>query len=363
MSWEDLISSRVVAPMNPGKFSVVRWDIDGIAFCHEYNEQLHLVRMLCKLRVTTGGGGLLGLVSNYGSSTQCSNPLDKVYAFLAMAQDSPDLPAIVPDYGASAAEVLLQVWLRSILQQTKAVRPTSPGPFMNMMAFSYADDCQFADFLLDVFETQYALFLKDSTSRKAFSPFYNAFIDAVQAIYDSGRQSQAQRLGKILPPKIEWFRTHAKNPHGQRSMSFPQREQENFNRFAFDKEFLWNCREELRQAGNWACTKDLRDLVNPSNYIMPLTRPAPTADDPAFGGCWHMGTQPIQELDEDNRPFYHESRKWHRSKRPGHFVRPSAVDTWRVGREFANAASQQVALQADDYVAMPFMFGLDKLSR
>ena len=36
-----------------------------------------------------------------------------------MAQDSPDLPAMVPDYGASAAEVLLQVWLRSILQQNK----------------------------------------------------------------------------------------------------------------------------------------------------------------------------------------------------------------------------------------------------
>ena len=76
-----------------------------------------------------------------------------------------------------------------------------------------------------------------------------------------------------------------------------------------------------------------------------------------------MGTQPIQELDEDNRPFYHESRRWHQSKRLGYFIRPSAVDTWQVRQELSNATAQQVALQDDDYVAMPFMFGLDKLSR
>ena len=121
-------------------------------FGHEYIDQLHLVPMPCK-GFTTGGGDLLGLVGGYGSTTQCSNPLDKVYAFLAMGHSFPGLPDIVPEYGASAAEILLQVWLRSILRRIKAVRPPSPGPFMNMLGFRYADDCQFADFLLDVFET------------------------------------------------------------------------------------------------------------------------------------------------------------------------------------------------------------------
>ena len=46
---------------------------------------------------------------------------------------------------------------------------------MNMMAFSYADDCQFADFLLDVFETQYVRFFSrilrpEKLSRRSITP-------------------------------------------------------------------------------------------------------------------------------------------------------------------------------------------------
>ena len=337
-----------------------RWDIDGIVFGHEYTDQLHLIRMLCR-HINTGGQDLLGLVRTYGTMTQCSNPRDTFYAFLDMAQESPDLPAIVPDYEASAAEVLLQAWLRNILQSTTIVRPASPGPFMNMLAFTYTDDCQFADFLLDVFETQFVHVLIDLASRTPQSPFYHAFIDAFQAIYNSGRRSQGQRLGNILPPKIEWFKTRSRAPNGS-PMTSAQREQETFRRFAIDKQFLWNCREELRQAGRWPYTRNLRRLVDPSQFRLPLTPPAPSAViDPAFtGGSWITGTQPMQNYDEKNRPS--TSRRWYQTKKRGVWERASAIDTRKTRLEFDETSAQSMFLLGEDYIGMPYMFGLEKLS-
>ncbi|KAK3713006.1 hypothetical protein LTR37_008691 [Vermiconidia calcicola] len=344
-SWEDLFQSRVEVPGQIPKINALglpsfrgraqvepRFDLDGVVFGDKYSDQLHLVRMICYAKFARGGlvnenrTSLRKLVERYGVLTDCSNPVDKVYAFLAMQSPLAGPSPILPNYGAGKADVLIQ-----LLFYDDYI--ANPLPYMSLLDFTYEDDCHLMDFLLDEYELRFATVLVDHSSQEPWSLFYDTFIDWVQAMYTSGKRSGSWRLGKGLPPNIEWYKYPLRNANGRRMLP-PERDMERLRRYTADKNRLWQAREALRPAGHWAHrsrTAGTLDLSGARHPKVGFNQSAGQTEAQAQGS-WMRGTQPVPMVDEKNRQI-HQGR-WYEGSKQGAWTRPSAINTKRIQEEF-----------------------------
>lgn len=354
-SWEDLFQRRMDFPS--GKLynldrsereaclGSAKFDLDGIAFRESYTDQLHLVRTICCERFCreasgdAGEGSLSDLVRKYGVLTMCANPMDKVFAFLAMQSRSQE-SIVRADYRTSPAQLLLTIWLGD-----NAIG--HPLPYMNLLGFTFEDDCHFVDFLIDQYKSRMPDVLGDPGSEGPWKRFCENFLKGVQAVYDSSTQSPTPRLGHYLPAHEEWYKHtfHKRNGH---PMDASERELEHSNRCFLERKHLESSRRALRAQGLWAAPSDLARPIDFSR-----TRQHGVESEAQFSPkngaarwaqiAWLEGTQPQNKRNVNNRPM-HTTGKWYdfhfdgiytdRGRRAGTWIRPSVIDTQLVRKEF-----------------------------
>ncbi|KAF2122504.1 heterokaryon incompatibility protein-domain-containing protein [Lophiotrema nucula] len=286
---------------------------------------------------------LASFVREYGMMTDCANPRDKIYAFIGMA-NNPVASKMVPDYGASTAEVFLQFWLLYYGRPGFLMGGVGqPGPYMLLLAFDYTDDCQFADYLLDDFDREcFDLFHDRSRDRSSLRMCHETYLNAIQALWDGGLQSLSRKLlGHFLPPKEPWYKPVTKGPDGWRWLTAEERDNDNARRLREHKQKLMECRDDLRARGMWPKTRAM--AFSPHSFPTNNTRLGAQASATPQGGPrigqetyaqFQQGTQPHPYLDADDNVVI-SGRRWYQGRKDWAFERPSVVNNSAMKEEFS----------------------------
>jgi hypothetical protein len=370
MSWEDLIESRTLVPASNRHASLIGrgyqvsplafpgYDIDGIEFGHDYSDQLHIVRTirLQGQRKTT----LESLIHEFGVMTDCGDPKDKIFAFLAMENDV-EAPKMISDYTSSKAEVFLRFWLRRFVSPGMLHGGVErPGLFMLLLKFDFTDDCQLADYVLDKLEGECLnAFLDVSSPKRPWKAWYHTYLDAVQALWDSGLQPQSEgpRLGHFLPPKPPWHQPTTKTATGRSYLTEEEREEDDAIRFQMHRRMLGEHRHRLVMEGQWRPTRPMTmhppwSSVGRGNGLPAILNNEDDPQEIAHWRCFSQGTQPVPILDTKSRLIV-PGRRWYQRSQVGVLTRPTVVKTYALQAELTRAREQHGRLAYQDRDPMP----------
>lgn len=248
LSWEELFQNRMDAPEDR---KGMPFNLDGVAFGKEhYSDQLRHVREICYERYdrvgrTHGrGSSLTHLVARYGNITTCSNPFDKVCAFLAM-QTAPKHPVIVADYKHDVVAHLLCLWLYGSDIE-------DPLPLMTALGFTNDNSCHFLDFFLDRIELngKRETVGIEPLSLEARCSIYDTFLKAIQAVVYREHRYAKWRLTKGTPPKTNWYAYPSHHADG-RPMTMHERHSRLEHRAREERDLLASARTFFRSKGQW----------------------------------------------------------------------------------------------------------------